>query len=61
MIGILFLKNGLQLKTFIINNLIKPDDGVSSSGKSIDKGKEETRIETEALSLVDSSNILVTK
>ena len=51
----------LKLKTIIVNNIIKPDDGVSSSGKSIDKGKEETRIETEALSLVDSSNILVTK
>ena len=51
----------LRLKTIIVNNIIKPDDGVSSSGKSIDKGKEETTIETDALSLVDSSNILVTK
>ena len=51
----------LQLKTIIVNNIIKPDDGITTLEKSIDKGKEETAIETEALSLVDSSNILVTK
>ncbi|HEX2408691.1 MAG TPA: histidine kinase dimerization/phospho-acceptor domain-containing protein, partial [Nitrososphaeraceae archaeon] len=51
----------LQLKTIIVNNIIKQDDEITSSGKSIDKGKEETTIETEALTLVDSSNILVTK
>jgi signal transduction histidine kinase len=51
----------LQLKTIIVNNIIKPDDEITTLEKSIDKGKEETAIETEALSLVDSSNILVTK
>ncbi len=51
----------LQLKTIIVNNIIKPDDGITTLEKSIDKGKEETAIETEARSLVDSSNILVTK
>jgi nitrate/nitrite-specific signal transduction histidine kinase len=51
----------LQLKTIIVNNIIKPDDGITTLEKSIDKGKEETAIETEALYLVDSSNILVTK
>ena len=51
----------LQLKTMVVNNIIKPDDGITTLEKSIDKGKEETAIETEALSLVDSSNILVTK
>jgi signal transduction histidine kinase len=51
----------LQLKTIIVNNIIKPDDGITTLEKSIDKDKEETAIETEALSLVDSSNILVTK
>jgi signal transduction histidine kinase len=51
----------LQLKTIIVNNIIKPDDGITTLEKSIDKGNEETAIETEALSLVDSSNILVTK
>src|SRR5918993_725389 len=51
----------LQLKTIIVNNIIKPDDGITTLEKSIDKGKEEIAIETEALSLVDSSNILVTK
>ncbi|MGH9981857.1 MAG: ATP-binding protein, partial [Nitrososphaeraceae archaeon] len=51
----------LQLKTIIVNNIIKPDDEITTLEKSIDKGKEETAIEIEALSLVDSSNILVTK
>jgi signal transduction histidine kinase len=51
----------LQLKTIIVNNIIKPYDGITTLEKSIDKGKEETAIEKEALSLVDSSNILVTK
>jgi signal transduction histidine kinase len=51
----------LQLKTIIVNNIIKPDDEITTLEKSIDKGKEETAIETEALSLIDSSNILVTK
>jgi signal transduction histidine kinase len=51
----------LQLKTIIVNKIIKPDDGITTLEKSIDKDKEETAIETEALSLVDSSNILVTK
>ena len=51
----------LQLKTNIVNNIIKPGDRITTLEKSIDKGKEETAIETEALSLVDSSNILVTK
>ncbi|MGI0000318.1 MAG: ATP-binding protein, partial [Nitrososphaeraceae archaeon] len=50
----------LQLKTIIVNNIIKPDDGITTLEKSIDKGKEATAIEKEALSLVDSSNILVT-
>jgi len=51
----------LQLKTIVVNNIIKSDDGITTLEKSIDKGKEEIAIETEALSLVDSSNILVTK
>jgi methyl-accepting chemotaxis protein len=51
----------LQLKTIIVNNIIKPDDGITTLEKSIDKGKEEIAIETESLSLVDSLNILVTK
>jgi signal transduction histidine kinase len=51
----------LQLKTIIVNNIFKPDDGITTLEKSIDKDKQETAIETEALSLVDSSNILVTK
>ena len=51
----------IQLKTIIVNNIIKPDDGITTLEKSIDKDKEETAIETEALSLVDSVNILVTK
>jgi methyl-accepting chemotaxis protein len=40
--------------------MIKPDDEVTNSEKSIDKVKE-IAIEIEALSLVESSNILVTK
>jgi signal transduction histidine kinase len=51
----------ISLKTTIANNIIKPDDEISTSEKSIDKGKEITAIETEALSIVDSSNTLVTK
>ena len=50
----------ISLKTIIANNIIKPNDEITSSEKSIDKVKE-TAIDTEALSLVDSSNILVTK
>ena len=51
----------ILLKTSIANNIIKADDEIiTSSEKSIDKGKK-AAIETEALSLVDSSNILVTK
>ena len=42
----------ISLKTIVTNNIIKPDNEITSSEKSI---------ETEALSLVDSSNILVTK
>ncbi len=40
--------------------MIKPYDEITNSEKSIDKVKE-IAIETEALSLVESSNILVTK
>ena len=51
----------ISLKTSITNNIIKADDEIiTNSEKSIDKGKK-AAIETEALSLVDSSNILVTK
>jgi nitrate/nitrite-specific signal transduction histidine kinase len=32
----------LQLKTIIVNKIIKPDDGITTLEKSIDKGKEET-------------------
>ena len=54
-------QNWLSLKTNIANNIIKADDEIiTSSEKSIDKGKK-AAIETEALSLVNSSNILVTK
>jgi nitrate/nitrite-specific signal transduction histidine kinase len=51
----------LQLKTIIVNNIIKPEDEITTLETSIDKDKEETAIETEALSLVNSSNLLVTK
>ena len=51
----------ISLKTSIANNIIKADDEIiTSSEKSIDKGKK-AAIETEALSLIDSSNLLVTK
>ena len=51
----------ISLKNSIANNIIKADDEIiTSSEKSKDKGKK-AAIETEALSLVDSSNILVTK
>ena len=54
----------ISLKTSIANNIIKADDErITRSEKSIDKVKETLPLllETEALSLVDSSNILVTK
>ncbi len=52
----------ISLKTIIAKNIIKPDDEIMNSEKSIDKVKETSPLlETEALSLVDSSNILVTK
>ena len=35
----------LQLKTNIVNNIIKPGDRITTLEKSIDKGKEETAIE----------------
>jgi hypothetical protein len=50
-----------SLKTILANNIIKADDEIMDSEKSIDKVKETLLLETEALSLVDSSNILVTK
>ena len=52
----------LSLKTIIADNIIKPaDDEIMNSEKSIDKVKVTSLLETEALSLVASSNLLVTK
>jgi signal transduction histidine kinase len=53
----------ISLKTIIANNIIKPtDDEITNSEISIDQVEEISAIYTEeALSLVDSSNILVTK
>ncbi len=50
-----------SLKTILANNIIKADYEIASSEKSINKVKETSLLETEALSLVDSSTILVTK
>ncbi|HJU59552.1 MAG TPA: HAMP domain-containing sensor histidine kinase [Nitrososphaeraceae archaeon] len=52
----------ISLKSIIANNIIKPDNEMANSEKSIDKVKKTSLLlEREALSLVDSSNILVTK
>src|SRR5688572_12179897 len=51
----------ISLKSIITNSIIKSsEDEIANSNKSIDKG-EETTIETESLSLIKSSNMLVTK
>src|SRR5215217_3466409 len=53
----------ILLKTIIANNIIKPtDDEITNSEISKDQVEEKSAIDTEeALALVDSSNILVTK
>jgi nitrate/nitrite-specific signal transduction histidine kinase len=51
----------VSLQTNVANKIIKSTDGITNSKTSIDKHKEASKLETEALSLVDSSNLLVTK
>jgi signal transduction histidine kinase len=51
----------VSLQTNVANKIINSTDGITNSKTSIDKQKEASKLETEALSLVDSSNLLVTK
>ena len=51
----------VSLQTNIANKIIKSTDEIPNSKTSVDKHKEASKLETEALSLVDSSNLLVTK
>jgi signal transduction histidine kinase len=51
----------VSLQTNVANKIINSTDGITNSKTSIDKHKEASKLETEALSLVDSSNLLVTK
>jgi signal transduction histidine kinase len=51
----------VSLQTNVANTIIKSTDEITNSKTSIDKHKEASKLETEALSLVDSSNLLVTK
>jgi len=51
----------VSLQTNVANKIINSTDGITNSKTSIDKHKKASKLETEALSLVDSSNLLVTK
>jgi signal transduction histidine kinase len=51
----------VSLKTNLENKIIESNDEMTNSEKSIDRIEEASLLETEALSLIDSSNLLVTK
>jgi signal transduction histidine kinase len=51
----------ISLKTNLANKIIESNDEIINSQKSIDSIKEVSLLEPEALSLIDSSNLLVTK
>jgi signal transduction histidine kinase len=51
----------ISLKTNLANNIIESNNEIPNSEKSIDIIGKASLLETEALSLIDSSNLLVTK
>ena len=65
MIGVQIYQKWVSLKTTLTENIIKPNEQINSAGTTatattIDNDIK-TTLETRALSLVDSSNALVTK